>query len=515
MMPPATSTPVPGEATLPVGNEATFTPNPVVIGSQTLYQSLSLGIQFSYPAAWYLLESSGSVTLTSFDPSNPPHKLEWTDQTTSMQFGFMVLITPPASFDAWVESAKQTALANGLSIYAEERFVIANQPAHRLSLVSSSGGIIHRVLTDLSGRYFEINIEGNYTLAKAVFDSIQPFTSGGLKPPDSETPAAGICGEPQGDPVSIVLGIGPDGIPLAGRCVKITPSQRIKFVNQSNGPFNIKFAEYYITLPVGGEMLLDKPVGQYLALGVHFLSMGPDLWVKEAVVVTAPPPIVEYNNSVVGYGLNLPGNWSIDENGITGGASKEVIFNPPNPEPFIAYLSISLDYSRTLDQIIQSYAQYYPDAVREDTIFNGYPGIKYTFTYQGNIRHIEYFIPYGGRIYRIATDRPNDGTVQSMLMTIRFTVPPQPVTYDATMADNGKTFVMNIGDKLRINLDYGYGWSTISDFNPAILMGAADGYFALASGTSTLTMTGDPVCHNLTPPCLMPSILYTITVIVQ
>ena len=83
------------------------------------------------------------------------------------------------------------------------------------------------------------------------------------------------------------------------------------------------------------------------------------------------------------------------------------------------------------------------------------------------------------------------------------------------MVDNGKTFVMNIGDKIRINLDYGYGWSTISDFTPAVLVGAADGYFAFARGTTTLTMAGDPVCYSSTPPCLKPSILYTITVIVQ
>jgi len=91
----------------------------------------------------------------------------------------------------------------------------------------------------------------------------------------------------------------------------------------------------------------------------------------------------------------------------------------------------------------------------------------------------------------------------------------QPVTLDSTMADKGKTFVMNIGDMIRIKLDYGYCWSTISDFNPAILVGAADGYLAFASGPSTLTMTGDPTCHSFTPPCVMPSIMFSITVIVQ
>jgi len=517
-LPPATSTPIPGEATLPAGNEAHSTQIPGMTGSsaQTLYQSLSLGIQFSYPSAWYRQESSSGVTLTSFDPSNPPHKLEWTYETTSMQFGFKVFITRPA-FDAWLEGAKQAAQAEGWSIYAEEHFSIANQSAVRLSLVSGSGGMLNRVLIyELSGRYFEINIEGNYNnnLAKAVLDSVQPSSAGGLKPADSDTPAAGICGDTQGDPVTIILGIDSSGLPLAGRCLIIAPSQRIKLVNQSGNSINMNFAGYQINLPVGGEMLLDKPVGQYLALGVHFLPMGPELWVKEAIVVTAPPPIVEYNNSTVGYRLNLPGNWSIDENGMTNGLNKEVIFYPPNPEPFIAYLSISLD-SRTLDQIINLYAQSVPEAAREDVVFNGYPGIKYTYTYQNNVYHVEYYIPYGGRIYAILTDRPNDSTVQSILMTVRFTSPPQPVTYDATMADNGKTFVMNIGDKLRLSLDYCYDWSTISDFNPAVLVGAADGYFAFASGTTTLTMIGDPGCLNSTPPCAMPSIMFTITVVVQ
>lgn len=413
-LPPATSTPSVAESTSPVGNEAAGS------SAQTLYQSPSLEIQFSYPAAWYLRETPGVVTLTSFDPAYPPHKLEWTDQTVSMQLGFKVFITPPVSFDAWVEEAKQTALAAGLSIYAEERFAIANQPSTHLTLVSGSGGIIHQVLTSLSGRYFEINTEGNYSLAKAVLDSIQPLS---------------------------------------------------------------------LTAPTFTPIPLST------------------------ITATAPPPIVEYNNSALGYSLNLPGDWTIDDQ-TANSLDKIVMFSPPNAEPFIAYLTILLD-SRSLDQIINSYAQYTPNAVREDILFNGYSGIKYGFFHQGKLTRVEYFIPQANRIFAISTDKPNDATVQSILTSIRFTTPPQPVTYDATLADNGKTFVMNIGDKIRINYDYAYGWSTTSDFNPAVLMGAGDGYFAIASGSSTLSMTGSPECLNLTPPCAMPSILYTITVIVR
>jgi len=344
-----------------------------------------------------------------------------------------------------------------------------------------------------------------------IINSTQPLPSNGLKPADSDTPAAGICGEAQGDPVTIILGTDSSGMPLAGRCIVIDPAQRIKLVNQSGNPLNTNFAGYQINLLAGDEMLLDKPVGQYLALGVHFLQMGPELWVKEVVVATVPPPIVEYTNSAVGYKLNLPGDWIINE---TNSSNKEVTFSPPNAEPFVSYLSISLD-SRTLKQIINLYAQSVPDAVREDTIFNGYPGIKYTYTYQTNVYHIDYYIPYGSRIYAILTDRPNDGTLQSILMTIRFTAPPQPVTYEVTMADNGKTFIMNIGDKLRLDLDLSYNWSAILISNPAVIAGVQDGYFAFAGGTATLTTTGNPDCLNSTPPCGMPSILFTITVLVQ
>lgn len=78
-------------------------------------------------------------------------------------------------------------------------------------------------------------------------------------------------------------------------------------------------------------------------------------------------------------------------------------------------MSISLD-PRTLDQIINSYTQNIPDAAREDTIFNGLPGVKYTYPYG---RH-EYYILYGDQIILIVTDKPMDGDVQLMLMSISF-----------------------------------------------------------------------------------------------
>jgi len=74
---------------------------------------------------------------------------------------------------------------------------------------------------------------------------------------------------------------------------------------------------------------------------------------------------------------------------------------------------------------------------------------------------------------------------------------------------------MNVGGKLRLNLDLSYVWSAISISNPAVLAGAGDGYFSFTSGTATLTATGNPDCLNSTPPCGMPSIMFTVAVIVQ
>ena len=75
-------------------------------------------------------------------------------------------------------------------------------------------------------------------------------------------------------------------------------------------------------------------------------------------------------------------------------------------------------------------------------------------------------------------DQPH---IRVIAQTVRFMAPPQPVTYDATMADNGKTFIMKVGDKLRINLDYEHIWSMAMISDPAVLVGAQDGYLVMAN----------------------------------
>ncbi len=102
----------------------------------------------------------------------------------------------------------------------------------------------------------------------------------GLKPADSDTPAAGICAQAAGELQRIELGAGPDGLPLAGRCWVLPQAVRLQLVNGTDAPLVFNFARYHVDLSPRAEMLLDSPVGEYLAPGVHFLPHGPEIWVK-------------------------------------------------------------------------------------------------------------------------------------------------------------------------------------------------------------------------------------------
>ena len=93
-----------------------------------------------------------------------------------------------------------------------------------------------------------------------------------------------------------------------------------------------------------------------------------------------------------------------------------------------------------------------------------------------------------------------------------------------TMQDNGGTFRMKVGESFLLNLGLdGYDWTvSIGDENilrlragVMVIKGAQGIFEALAPGTTSFAASGDPVCLKSTPPCMMPSILFEITVIVE
>lgn len=93
-----------------------------------------------------------------------------------------------------------------------------------------------------------------------------------------------------------------------------------------------------------------------------------------------------------------------------------------------------------------------------------------------------------------------------------------------TLEDKGKTFKLKVGDSFLLNLGTDvYDWTVTVDHESVlrlkmgvmVIRGAQGIYDALAPGTATLSATGNPLCLQSNPPCAAPSILFTITVIVE
>ncbi len=93
-----------------------------------------------------------------------------------------------------------------------------------------------------------------------------------------------------------------------------------------------------------------------------------------------------------------------------------------------------------------------------------------------------------------------------------------------TLSDNGRTFVMHVGESFLLNLGMdSYDW-TVETYDQNVLQlkmgvmvirGAQGIYVAQNPGTATLSASGNPLCLQSNPPCMMPSLLFRITVIVQ
>ena len=94
-----------------------------------------------------------------------------------------------------------------------------------------------------------------------------------------------------------------------------------------------------------------------------------------------------------------------------------------------------------------------------------------------------------------------------------------------TLADNGDTINLSVGDGLFVYLGTTYDWSFSAPYDTNVLapvpgvgtliVGAQALLVALNPGQTTLTLSGDPPCRNSTPPCEAPSLQFQITVIVQ
>ena len=84
-------------------------------------------------------------------------------------------------------------------------------------------------------------------------------------------PAAGICGQAEGETVEVIL---EPGIPNP-RCVQVVPSQFLMVTNRTGQFIAIGLGDERAGLAPGQSYTFDRPMGELLAVGVHQLYVDP------------------------------------------------------------------------------------------------------------------------------------------------------------------------------------------------------------------------------------------------
>jgi hypothetical protein len=103
--------------------------------------------------------------------------------------------------------------------------------------------------------------------------------------------------------------------------------------------------------------------------------------------------------------------------------------------------------------------------------------------------------------------------------------PPAPVGQGptVTLTDDGMTVRLRVGDRFLLNLGDPYTWDvSIADpsivsrvVNIAVVRGAQGVYEARAPGETRLQAVGDLPCRQSRPPCLAPSRLFRLVIVVS
>jgi hypothetical protein len=131
-------------------------------------------------------------------------------------------------------------------------------------------------------------------------------------------------------------------------------------------------------------------------------------------------------------------------------------------------------------------------------------------------------IPTNLPTYSAPTSVPVTTTIPTNLPTdiSPTSVPSAP---NVTLADNGKTIMLQSGQSFLLKLGENYDWTvTVADqnilkrmINVMVIRGAQGIYIAGKPGSTTLSALGDPMCLQSKPACAVPSIQFKITIIVK
>ncbi len=103
-----------------------------------------------------------------------------------------------------------------------------------------------------------------------------------LATPYAQEPASGICTSFGGGVVTITLN---QDIPDP-RCAKIRPDQTLSVANNTQNTLRVTIGDFARSLQPGETWSILVPLGDYLAVGVHQLSVypccGAELWLETA-----------------------------------------------------------------------------------------------------------------------------------------------------------------------------------------------------------------------------------------
>lgn len=91
------------------------------------------------------------------------------------------------------------------------------------------------------------------------------------------------------------------------------------------------------------------------------------------------------------------------------------------------------------------------------------------------------------------------------------------------LGDNGQTIILQPGQRFLLALGDGYTWEiNITDtavvsrvIGVSIVKGGQGIFEARQPGETELLASGDPLCRNEKPACMMPSLVFQIKIIVQ
>jgi hypothetical protein len=100
---------------------------------------------------------------------------------------------------------------------------------------------------------------------------------------------------------------------------------------------------------------------------------------------------------------------------------------------------------------------------------------------------------------------------------------PVPAGRSVTLADDGSTITLAIGQRFLLNLGAGFDWTVaIADpsvvgrvLNISVIVGSQGVFEARSRGRTKLSAVGDPPCRKSTPPCGAPSRLFQVDVVVR